>query len=128
MGKPEHLAKGANPRFVVTSLSTEAFDARCLHEEQYCARGDMENRIKEQQLCLFADRTADRRGPRLIRRGNPSEADRAAARRRSPRSKHSPRRSKHSLRPSDKNTGVAHDPKPKRPQTPDSEHPVRNAG
>ncbi len=54
----EHLAKGANPRFVVTSLSAETFDARSLYEEQYCARGDMENRIKEQQLCLFADRTS----------------------------------------------------------------------
>ncbi len=58
VGKAEHLAKGANPRFVVTSLSAEAFDARSLYEEQYCARGDMENRIKEQQLCLFADRTS----------------------------------------------------------------------
>ena len=58
VGKAEHLAKGSNPRFVVTSLSTEAFDARSLYEEQYCARGDMENRIKEQQLYLFADRTS----------------------------------------------------------------------
>ncbi len=58
VGKAEHLAKGANPRFVVTSLAAEAFDARTLYEEQYCARGDMENRIKEQQLCLFADRTS----------------------------------------------------------------------
>ena len=58
VGKAEHLAKGANPRFVVTSLSAEAFDARSLYEEEYCARGDMENRIKEQQLYLFADRTS----------------------------------------------------------------------
>lgn len=58
VGKAEHLSKGANPRFVVTSLSTEAFDARSLYEEAYCARGDMENRIKEQQLYLFADRTS----------------------------------------------------------------------
>jgi hypothetical protein len=58
VGKAEHLAKGANPRFVVTSLSAEAYDARSLYEEEYCARGDMENRIKEQQLCLFADRTS----------------------------------------------------------------------
>ena len=49
---------GANPRFVVTSLSAEAFDARSLYEKEYCARGEMENRIKEQQLCLFADRTS----------------------------------------------------------------------
>jgi hypothetical protein len=58
IGKAEHLAKGANPRFVVTSLSAEAFDARTLYEDEYCARGEMENRIKEQQLCLFADRTS----------------------------------------------------------------------
>ena len=58
IGKAEHLAKGANPRFVVTSLSAEAFDARSLYEDEYCARGEMENRIKEQQLCLFADRTS----------------------------------------------------------------------
>jgi hypothetical protein len=60
IGKAEHLAKGANPRFVVTSLSTEAFDARTVYEQEYCARGNMENRIKEQQLCLFADRTSCR--------------------------------------------------------------------
>ena len=58
VGKAEHLDKGANPRFVVTSLSSDEFDARSLYEELYCARGDMENRIKEQQLCLFADRTS----------------------------------------------------------------------
>ena len=56
VGKAEYLQKGENPRFVFTSLSTEQFDARALYEEQYCARGDMENRIKEQQLYLFADR------------------------------------------------------------------------
>jgi len=58
VGKAEYLAKGANPRFVVTSLSSEAFDARTLYEDEYCARGEMENRIKEQQLYLFADRTS----------------------------------------------------------------------
>jgi hypothetical protein len=58
VGKAEHLAKGPNPRFVVTSLSAEAFDAPALYEQEYCARGEMENRIKEQQLCLFADRTS----------------------------------------------------------------------
>lgn len=56
--KAEHLDKGANPRFVVTSLPTEQVDPRTLYEELYCARGDMENRIKEQQLDLFADRTS----------------------------------------------------------------------
>ena len=50
--------KGANPRFVVTSLSARAFEARRLYEQLYCARGDMENRIKECQLDLFADRTS----------------------------------------------------------------------
>ena len=58
VGKAEYLEKGANPRFVVTSLSAAQFDAKILYEQQYCARGDMENRIKEQQLCLFADRTS----------------------------------------------------------------------
>jgi Transposase DDE domain group 1 len=58
VGKAEHLAKGANPRFVVTSLSADCVDAQTLYEQRYCARGDMENRIKEQQLFLFADRTS----------------------------------------------------------------------
>jgi len=58
VGKAEYLAKGANPRFVVSSISSEEKDARTLYEDFYCARGDMENRIKEQQLGLFADRTS----------------------------------------------------------------------
>lgn len=58
IGKAEHLNKGSNPRFVVTSLTPEEFDARTLYEQEYCARGEMENRIKEQQLSLFADRTS----------------------------------------------------------------------
>jgi hypothetical protein len=58
VGKAEHLAKGANPRFVVTSLSAERVAAASLYEERYCQRGEMENRIKEQQLYLFADRTS----------------------------------------------------------------------
>ena len=58
IGKAEHLAKGENPRFVVTSLATDTMAARAVYEELYCARGDMENRIKEQQLALFADRTS----------------------------------------------------------------------
>lgn len=58
VGKAEYLPKGENPRFVVTSLSADAFDPRTLYEEEYCARGEMENRIKEQQRYLFADRTS----------------------------------------------------------------------
>jgi hypothetical protein len=58
VGKAEHLAKGANPRFIVTSLSAESWPAAALYEQMYCARGEMENRIKEQQMCLFADRTS----------------------------------------------------------------------
>lgn len=58
VGKAEHLAKGANPRFVVTSLSAETVAAQALYEQDYCGRGDMENRIKEQQLMLFADRVS----------------------------------------------------------------------
>ena len=58
VAKAEHLVKGANPRFVVTSLLAEDRSARPLYEEDYCARGEAENRIKEQQLHLFADRTS----------------------------------------------------------------------
>jgi len=58
VGKAEYLDKGANPRFVVTSLSIKEMAPRSLYEDCYCARGDMENRIKEQQLDLFADRTS----------------------------------------------------------------------
>src|SRR5260370_3865678 len=50
----------ANPRFVVTSLQADQYQARALYEKLYCARGDMENRIKECQLDLFADRTSTR--------------------------------------------------------------------
>ncbi len=57
IAKAEHLEKGANPRFVVTSLSAPDWTPRRLYEELYCARGEMENRIKE-QLMLFADRTS----------------------------------------------------------------------
>ncbi len=56
VAKAEHLEKGSNPRFVVTSITVERFDAKTLYEQEYCARGEMENRIKEQQLYLFADR------------------------------------------------------------------------
>ncbi len=58
VGKAEYLAKGENPRFVVTTLSPKNWDARSLYEDLYCGRGDMENRIKEQQMALFADRTS----------------------------------------------------------------------
>jgi hypothetical protein len=58
VGKAEYLDKGANPRFVVTSIGAGEMEARSLYEDFYCARGDMENRIKEQQLDLFADRTS----------------------------------------------------------------------
>jgi hypothetical protein len=58
IAKAEHLPKGPNPRFVVTSLPASARDARSLYEDVYCARGEVENRIKEQQLDLFADRTS----------------------------------------------------------------------
>jgi DDE family transposase len=58
IGKAEHLAMGANPRYLVTSLDSQQWAAQALYEELYCARGEMENRIKEQQLCLFADRTS----------------------------------------------------------------------
>jgi hypothetical protein len=55
VAKAEYLEKGENPRFVVTSLPAESWEAAALYEKTYCARGEMENRIKE-QLSLFADR------------------------------------------------------------------------
>jgi len=56
VGKAEHIAGDkANPRFVVTSLRAEDYEAKPLYEVEYCGRGEMENRIKEQQLYLFAD-------------------------------------------------------------------------
>jgi len=67
IGKAEILAKGDNPRFIVTSLPKEGwgdgtqaarFEPQALYEKFYCARGDMENRVKEQQMDLFADRTS----------------------------------------------------------------------
>jgi hypothetical protein len=58
IGKAEHLSKGSNPRFVVTSISAEEMDGRTIYEHEYCARGEMENRIKEQQLDLFSGRTS----------------------------------------------------------------------
>ncbi len=67
IGKAEILPKGDNPRFIVTNLPKDGwgqsaqaarFEAAALYRKFYCARGDMENRIKEQQLDLFADRTS----------------------------------------------------------------------
>jgi hypothetical protein len=58
VGKAEWTKGEANPRFVVTSLTTAECGARYLYETLYCARGDMENRIKECQMDLFADRTS----------------------------------------------------------------------
>ena len=58
VAKAEYLGDKANPRFVVTSFSPLEREAQSLYEKLYCARGDMENRIKEQQLDLFADRTS----------------------------------------------------------------------
>jgi Transposase DDE domain group 1 len=58
IGKAEVTGGDANPRFVVTSLKPAEVDGRRLYENIYCARGEMENRIKECQLDLFADRTS----------------------------------------------------------------------
>ena len=57
VAKAEHIDGKSNPRFLVTSLAAEAWAARQLYEDLYCARGDMENRIKE-QFALFADRVS----------------------------------------------------------------------
>ena len=58
VAKAEGLPRGPNPRFVVTSLSALDHPSQPLYEQIYCGRGEMENRIKEQQLDLFADRTS----------------------------------------------------------------------
>lgn len=61
VGKAELLDKGQNPRFIVTNLRARqqrGFEAAALYEDFYCARGEMENRIKETQQDLFADRTS----------------------------------------------------------------------
>ena len=58
VAKAEYTSGKANPRFVVTSLTHEEHEARHLYEQVYCARGDMENRIKECQLDLYSDRTS----------------------------------------------------------------------
>jgi hypothetical protein len=60
IGKAEWTGGEANPRFVVTSLKPAKAGARWLYEKVYCARGDMENRIKEAQGDLFGDRTSAR--------------------------------------------------------------------
>jgi hypothetical protein len=57
VAKAEWTSGKANPRFIVTSLPVEAGEARVFYEGVYCQRGDMENRIKECQMDLFADRT-----------------------------------------------------------------------
>jgi len=54
----EYLGDKANPRYIVTSFARTERDARRLYERFYCARGEMENRIKDAQLELFADRTS----------------------------------------------------------------------
>ena len=58
VAKAEYMEKGPNPRFVVTNLTSWEYEPSQLYEKLYCARGEMENRIKEQQLYLFADRTS----------------------------------------------------------------------
>ena len=58
VAKAEHLPGRSNPRFVVTSMKRSVVGRKQVYEDIYCARGEMENRIKEQQLYLFADRTS----------------------------------------------------------------------
>jgi hypothetical protein len=61
VAKAEHLAKGSNPRFVVANIDPAWWPAQKLYEKLYCARGNMENRIKEQKLDLFSDRASTHR-------------------------------------------------------------------
>jgi len=56
VAKAEQTGDKANPRFLITSVAARDWPARALNEELYCARGEMENRIKEAQLELFSDR------------------------------------------------------------------------
>ena len=58
VGKAEHTRLGANPRFIISNIPASEIPARELYEIQYCGRGEMENRIKEQHLDLHADRTS----------------------------------------------------------------------
>lgn len=58
IGKAEWTQGEANPRFIITNKTPLCFDPRELYEKEYCGRGDMENRIKEQQMDLYADRTS----------------------------------------------------------------------
>lgn len=58
VGKAEWTRQGSNPRFIITNLPKEEVAAQPLYEKVYCGRGNMENRIKEQQMDLFADRTS----------------------------------------------------------------------
>ena len=67
IGKAEIISQGDNPRFIVTDLHKDGwasrdqaarFEAGALYEKFYCARGDMENRIKEQQMDLFQSRAS----------------------------------------------------------------------
>ena len=58
IGKAEWTPEGPNPRYIITNLTAKEYVAKGLYEELYCARGEMENRIKEQQLDLYADRTS----------------------------------------------------------------------
>ena len=66
VAKAEWTEGAANPRFVVTSLARAEHEARHLYEKLYCARGEMENRIKECQLDLYADRTPVQARGRLV--------------------------------------------------------------
>jgi len=58
IGKAEWTQGAANPRFLITNLNPLEFEARELYEKEYCGRGNMELRIKEQQMDMFADRTS----------------------------------------------------------------------
>lgn len=58
VGKAEYTEQGPNPRFIITNIPADQVPAQKLYEAVYCARGNMENRIKEQQLDLYADRTS----------------------------------------------------------------------
>jgi len=68
VAKAEHLSKGSNPRFIVTSLKEQAYADKLLYEKVYCARGEMENRIKSCLLMLTTGCVAGRLSPTQARR------------------------------------------------------------
>ena len=111
IGKAEWTQGEANPRFIVTSLSKAETNGRFLYEKVYCARGDMENRIKECQGDLFADRTST-----ATMRVQPAQALARLFRLRSPLRAQAHRPCPHAVRRGDLRHDPAQAPQARRPR------------